>query len=184
MAYHHNAGYYMEQCNPYPAHQQHPSSYHQQNYYSHSYFCDFQFASGVAPVFPSNSPSVLTPTTLANLEQTFVDLNNQQADQSISAESGFVPPVINPIVIDPSNTQQMGIKREYEPSWDDDLSSCSSQDPDWNGPTSSKQYCVGTGSSLVPKIDPSTYLVANSRRPTGPRKDKRNERVSMTTLNK
>jgi len=138
------------------------------------------FAAGIAPSFPNSGPSVLTPTTLANLEQTFADLSNNQpgTDPSINTESGFVPPVVNPIVIDPANVQQMSIKREYDPSWDDDLSSCSSQDPEWNGPSSSKRMYMSPGGSLVPKIDPNTYLVANSRRPTGPRKEKRSDLMS------
>lgn len=141
------------------------------------------FASGIAPAFPCSSGSVLTPTTLANLEQTFSDLSNQQqqGDLSFNAESGFVPPVVNPIVIDPANINQMGIKREYDPSWDDEMSNTSSQEPDWNGPSGSKRFYRDpmANSSLVPKIDPNTYLVANSRRPTGPRKER--DTANMST---
>lgn len=136
------------------------------------------FASGLVPNYPSSGASILTPTTLANLEQTFVDLNNSQTDPSLAPESGFVPPVVNPIVIDPESSQ-MGIKREYDPSWDDDLSSCSSTDPEWSG--SGKRYCMDS-SSLVPKIDPNTYLVANSRRPTGPRRNKRDEKLTSEEI--
>lgn len=160
------------------------------------------FSSGVAPMFPvtSSTANLLTPTTLANLERTF-DLASQQQQQqqtgadhpqaatasavatsnsnnNSAAESGFVPPVVNPIVIDPA----MGVKREYDHSWDDDLSSCSSTDPDWNQGSGSKR--ARTDKPLVPHIDPQTYLMPNSRRPTGPRKERKNEMLPPDEVEK
>lgn len=144
------------------------------------------FSSGVAPSFPVSSANLLTPTTFANLERTF-DLANQTGasnEQSFGtggAESGFVPPVVNPIVIDPISSNSMGVKREYDHSWDDDLSSCSSTDPEWN-PTTGKR--AKTDRSLVPNIDPQTYLMPNSRRPTGPRKERNNEMLPPDEVEK
>lgn len=135
------------------------------------------FSAGVAPTFPiSSSNNLLTPTTFANLERTF-GLASQSGDNNTATttESGFVPPVVNPIVIDPASAagaSNMGVKREYDPNWDEELSSCSSTDPDWN-PSSGKRS--RTSKSLVPSIDPDTYLMPNSRRPTGPRKERKNE---------
>ena len=161
--------------------QQQPQYPQQQQYYNGCYFGDFQLISGVAPVYPTSSAaSILTPTTLNNLEQTFGLANEQQQRNS---ESGFVPPVVNPIVIDPSaaaaSASNMGVKREYDASWDDDHSSCSSTDPEWN-PTTAKR--PKTEKNLVPHIDPTTYLMPNSRRPTGPRKEKKKQNVSISHL--
>lgn len=133
------------------------------------------FAAGVTPQFPvaSSGAALLTPTSYAKLEQT-IDLALQETNsQAATTESGFVPPVVNPIVIDPSTSgMAMGVKREYDPNWDDG-SSCSSTDPDYN-PTTGKRARMGE-KSLVPHIDPNTYLMPNSRRPTGPRKERKNE---------
>lgn len=179
MAYYYPCRYAQTE-NPYPAHQHTSYQYQQQHYHPHqtyynpATFCDFQFSSGV-PTFPTSSgPSLLTPTTLANLEQTFnIAAQNQDTEQ---AESGFVTPVVDPIVIDPLvATADMGVKREFDPSWDDDLSSCSSRDPEWS--PSSKR--VKAEQTSVSNIDPDTYLMTNSRRPTGPRRDRGNERVSF-----
>jgi fos-like antigen len=155
------------------------------------------FSSGVAPAFPvSSAPALLTPTTFANLERSFDLARHTESDQQLQqqqqqqqtqavasssnggAESGFVPPVVNPIVIDPA--ANMGVKREYDPNWDDDLSSCSSTDPEWN--PSGKRSRLDK--SIVPHIDPNTFLMPNSRRPTGPRKERNNEMLPPAEVEK
>lgn len=143
------------------------------------------FSSGVAPSYPVNSGvGLLTPTTFANLERSF-ELASQSSDQvptSSAAESGFVPPVVNPIVIDPLNSgaNNMPVKREYDPSWDEDLSSCSSTDPEWNPLTKKRR----TDNTPVANIDPNTFLMTNSRRPTGPRKERNNEMLPPDEVEK
>lgn len=134
------------------------------------------FSEGVAPAYSAASTAnLLTPTTLANLERSF-DLA-PSADNTTTTESGFIPPVVNPIIIDPSVQRNMpaAVKREYDPRWEDDMSSCSSTDPEWNPSTSKRVKKEG---AAVPNIDPETYLMQNSRRPTGPRKERRNEAMS------
>lgn len=151
------------------------------------------FSSGVAPTFPvssaaSNGIPLLTPTTLNNLERSFEiasqepQIQQQQQQQVAStSESGFIPPVVNPIVIDPahSSSSSMGVKREYDANWDDDLSSCSSTDPEWN-PSAAKR----SRTDAVANIDPQTYLMTNSRRPTGPRKQRRDSNLQPDELQK
>lgn len=153
------------------------------------------FSSGAAPSFPVSSTSVpiLTPTTLNNLERSFEiassqELNTNNSAIATSSESGFIPPVVNPIVIDPAQQgtsagahQVMGVKREYDVNWDDDMSSCSSNDPEWN-PNSSKRS--RTDKNIVANIDPQTYLMTNSRRPTGPRKERRDSNMMPDELEK
>jgi len=131
-----------------------------------------------------SGPNLLTPTTFASIEHS-LGLGNNNRTTATTQESGFVPPVV-PIVIDPMTSgsyaggaSNMGIKREHNmvagvkrelDVWDDSLSSCSSTDPDYN-PT----YGAKREKTLVANIDPNTYLMPNSRRPTGPRRDRTNE---------
>jgi hypothetical protein len=168
-----NMAYYCYNSYPYPGQQQ---NFYQQQYYNGSCFPDLQFSAGLNPQYPtaaSSSANLLTPTTFASLERTLDLAISNDSSQHQAAESGFVPPVVNPIVIDPA---AMGVKREYDASWDDG-SSCSSTDPEWN-PSSKRRRT--DAKSIVPHIDPNTYLMPNSRRPTGPRKERKDEVVSVS----
>jgi fos-like antigen len=44
---------------------------------------------------PTRTTPTLTPTTLRNIEQTFIELQNEV--ESHQNEAGFVPPVVQPI---------------------------------------------------------------------------------------
>lgn len=60
------------------------------------------FQSTWAPAFTCGSVATvttptLTPTTIANLEQTFIDLQTVPVSASQHVQSGFVPPVIEPV---------------------------------------------------------------------------------------
>lgn len=44
---------------------------------------------------PTRTTSTLTPTTLRNIEQTFLDLQSQA--ESHHNQAGFVPPVVQPV---------------------------------------------------------------------------------------
>ncbi len=75
--------------------------------YTYGFPLDFQFAEGPAvPNFASSvaslSTPILTPTTLANIEQTFIELQSVttstgQQPQDLTRQSGFVPPIVAPI---------------------------------------------------------------------------------------
>ena len=97
--------------------------------------CDFQFADGPAiPTYVSSGTTpTLTPTTLASIEQSFIELSSlattsttstaSYSAQDLSRQSGFVPPVINP------SNANMGIKTEYYSDEYED------SDPEWMPPT-------------------------------------------------
>lgn len=167
------------------------------NYNNHHHYEYFQtLASGgtySTGIFTGTTPT-LTPTTIHNIEQTFFDLQGNNAsstnnamipsnlsglqhyqqpqDLTISRHSGFIPPIVEPInSIIPAMVQ---IKQEV---FDDNSMGSSEQDYFGGASTlgggSKRQRTHADGSYIVPNIDPNTYLVANSRRPTGPRKMKR-----------
>lgn len=109
--------------------------------------------SGAGPSFVSSAPTgttpILTPTTLANLEQSFIELQSvpvTTAAQDLSRQSGFVPPVINPIPAAPEMVQ------DYGDSYSE------SDDPDFEPPSSKRAK-------------------GYTRRPTGPRRS-RNEKLT------
>jgi len=132
------------------------------------------FAHPVTTISTGNTP-ILTPTTLANLEQTFIELSSvpSQASQSnIAAEvqptvtldsqiaihrsqSGFVPPVVD------------------QAAYSDE----SSNDQDWYTPPAKRihnEYSVNGSAILI-----ATDNTGNARkRPTGPRKRKLEEHLS------
>jgi len=122
--------------------------------------------SGAGPSFVSSAPTgttpILTPTTLSNLEQSFIELQSvpvTTAAQDLSRQSGFVPPVINPVTTAPEMVQ------DYADSFSDQ------SDEDWE-PPSSKRAKVGSGGNNY-----TTATSTSSRRPTGPRKP-RNEKLT------
>ncbi len=144
-------------------------------------FC-LQFAEAPAlPSYVSGTSAVLTPTTLANIEQSFIELASTPQTStstsvvgSFSVQSGFVPPVINP------GSGAMNIKSEYE-DYDD-------QDPDWN-PPGSKRMRGSEGQVIeISPYDTSAASPAPSaspgpRRHTGPRPPrKRDDSVSVNHL--
>jgi len=108
---------------------------------------------------------LLTPSTLANIEQTFIELSSVPAQASQSnmhqsnitlqrAQSGFVPPVIAQAV----------------------YSDESSNDQDWYTPPAKRvrsEYSVN-GSAIL--IAPDS--TSNRRRPTGPRRRKHEEQLT------
>ena len=159
--------------NPY-FYQNHPSGYFQ------------TLASGIFSTasFSGTTPT-LTPTTLHNIEQSFMQYQPNSTPVSISGqynaphstEGGFVTPVIHPAHNTP--TPVMVIKSEQDDFYYDDSSSRGS-DTDYS--IGGKRQKGEDGSYVVPNIDPSTYLVANSRRPTGPRKHRKVEPVSCTLI--
>jgi len=74
----------------------------------------------------TSTTDILTPTTLANLEETFLELQTNSGTLSVSnlpRESGFVPPVVDPV---PATSM---VKQEYDnyALYQDD----SGTDPDW-----------------------------------------------------
>ena len=94
----------------------------------------------------TSSSDLLTPTTLANLEQTLIDFQvGAPATTNLPRESGFVPPVINP---GPSTSSTM-VKQEYpEYLYDDDSSS---QDvDDWYSPGEKRQRFDSPGITMQP----------------------------------
>ena len=70
----------------------------------------------------------LTPTTLANIEQTFIELQSvptvRTASQDLQTQSGFVPPIVDPM---PSSRSQDYDYDNYDLSHDDS----ESMDSDW-----------------------------------------------------
>ena len=156
-------------------------------YYNHSQYWDsciypeisynFQFAEAPAiPTYVSTSTTpTLTPTTLTNIEQSFIELSSlaptsttataSYAAQDLSRQSGFVPPEIHP---------NIGIKTE---SYSDEYDS----DPEWMPPSGKRMR--GPEGSVI-EISPSnspastTSSTPGPRRHTGPR-PRRNEHVSI-----
>lgn len=112
------------------------------------------------------STPLLTPSTMANIEQTFIELSSVPAHASQSnmhqsnitlqrAQSGFVPPVIAQAV----------------------YSDESSNDQDWYTPPAKRvrsEYSVN-GSAIL--IAPDS--TSNRRRPTGPRRRKHEEQLTV-----
>ena len=150
-------------------------------------FLSLQFSDpgpSFAGAFTSVSSPVLTPTTLANLEQTFIELTavpsqassgvtnltttvSSQLPTDLSSQgprqSGFVPPVVD-----------LNIVPKTEPFYHDDSSS---SDPEWY-PSAKRQKTSVTGSAIVIAPDSTTAAAGQGRRrPTGPRRS-RNEHVS------
>ena len=76
-------------------------------------------------IVTGNTPT-LTPTTLASIEQTFIELTSvpaaSAATPDLSRQSGFVPPVVHP------SCSGMSIKSEYSDFGDD------SSDSNWGAP--------------------------------------------------
>ncbi len=143
-------------------------------------FC-LQFAEAPAlPAYVSGTTAVLTPTTLANIEQSFIDLASTPAQTStstsvvgsFSVQSGFVPPIINP------GSGAMNIKSEYD-EYDD-------QDPDWT-PPGSKRMRGSDGQVIeISPYDTSVASPASSaspgpRRHTGPRPPRKSD-LSVSLL--
>ncbi|XP_013406659.1 transcription factor kayak [Lingula anatina] len=98
----------------------------------------------------STPTSILTPTTIASLEQTFLDLSMPAVSTGMT-QSGFVPPVVDPSC---SNSRY-----SYEP--DEDSMSSTSTDPDWmptHGPKRSRnsEGKTGVNYSELAKKYPST----------------------------
>ena len=142
--------------------------------------CDFQFAE--APAIPtyvsSGTTPTLTPTTLASIEQSFIELSSlattsttstaSYSAQDLSRQSGFVPPVINP------SNANMGIKTEYYSDEYED------SDPEWMPPTGKRMRGAdGNVIEITPHGSPaSTSSTPGPRRHTGPR-PRKNENVSL-----
>lgn len=117
----------------------------------------------------------LTPTTLANLEQAFINLeSNQEVNTTIdlSRQSGFVPPVVDPVVTSSSMT-----KSDYMYSGDS-----SDNDPDWQ-PSPAKQprmtSVIRQNTSYMQNAN-SNGLVSSSTSTT-PRKGGRKPKNDMLT---
>ncbi len=153
--------------------------------------CLWQFAE--TPTFPSYVTSgatgttpTLTPTTLASIEQTFIELTSTLGSthttntttysaQDLSRQSGFVPPVINP---SGGASSHMGIKTEQY-SDDDD-----SEDAEWMPPGAKRRRDVnGRVIEITPSNSPASMTsTPGPRRHTGPR-PRRNEHVSTSKSN-
>ena len=75
--------------------------------YQQQYSCRFQYTTS-APFVTSGASltattPLLTPTTLASLEQTFIELQTvppTTTAQDLSRQSGFVPPIVDPVSSD------------------------------------------------------------------------------------
>ena len=138
--------------------------------------CDFQFAEA-PPIqtYASGTTPTLTPTTLASIEQSFIELaptsttsTASYSAQDLSRQSGFVPPVINP------SNANMGIKTEYYSDEYED------SDPEWMPPTGKRMRGAdGNVIEITPHGSPaSTSSTPGPRRHTGPR-PRKNENVSF-----
>ena len=152
------------------------------DYFTYPDFCcNFQFAEAPAiPTYVSTGTTpTLTPTTLANIEQSFIELSSlaptsttataSYSAQDLSRQSGFVPPVINPS----GANAVMGIKAEYYSDEFDD------SDPEWM-PSSGKRMRGPAGRviEISPSSSPASTSSTGPRRHTGPR-PRRNEHVSI-----
>lgn len=105
----------------------------------------------------SSSGAFFTPNTLLRIEQTLLDLESKT-------------PVSQ-------NAPAMVIKPESDY---DNCSNISGSDQESHD---SKSFLGDrSGKFHIPDIDPQTYLVANSRRPTGPRRSKTSEMVSYLNI--
>ena len=151
--------------------------------YSNRY-CSFQ-TSGIpftTAVSSTGFTPIFTPTSLANLEQTFANLTQQSgASNFVSRESGFVPPAV---ISEASSTPPMPVMVQIKSEIDYDTDHSSFGSESEYGASAAKRARYGEKSSKIniPDIDPNTYLVSNSRRPTGPRRVKKDEKVSTCVL--
>ena len=117
------------------------------HYQQSSAFSVLQYSGATANLVTGSSIPLLTPTTLANLEQSFTELANnnempvfeplqQPQTTHVNRESGFVPPVViipmNPVKQESSNYQQ---------NTAEDLS-----DSDWTPPGAKRMKVTAAGS--------------------------------------
>ena len=110
---------------------------------------------------------------IGNIEQAIINLAQAPSTSTVNRESGFVPPVVD-------QTNQMPVMvqiKSEQVDYDTDYSSVGSE-LEYGGPAA-KRGRYDQKKMSIPEIDPNTYLVANSRRPTGPRKMKKDESVNI-----
>jgi len=144
------------------------------------------FGSDTAAITP-----LLTPTSLASIEQ-MIDIHNEPAssatDLSISRESGFVPPLVNPLV---TSSSIMPVKQEFpEMTYGNFRSNATlvKDDPDWEPPSSKRMKVTSTSympvmtaaqSLSLPAVTPNaTVTSSGTHRPSGPRS--RKPHIEMT----
>ena len=138
-------------------------------------FSNTVVSTGITPVF--------TPTSFANLEQTIASLTQQQVNTNVavSRESGFVPPsIISEASVTPPMPVMVQVKSEVD--YDTDQSSLGSESDYGASSAKRARFSERSAKITIPDIDPTTYLVSNSRRPTGPRRIKKDENVSYIIL--
>lgn len=126
---------------------------------------------------------LLTPTTLASIEQMIQvhqEPENTATDLSLSRESGFVPPLVQPI----SSSSNMPIKQEFTDSYTYRSNMAAmKEDPDWEASSSKRQKLSATSylalttsatqASSLPAVTPNaTVTSSGTHRPTGPRSRK------------
>ncbi|ELU03492.1 hypothetical protein CAPTEDRAFT_170504 [Capitella teleta] len=120
---------------------------------------------------------MLTPSTLLSIEQVFALHNTQEKDIAVdlTTESGFVPPLVGP---KPTSSIPVMVKQEY------DEHEFVKEDPEWLPSGAKRQRLMsdseGSNSSfMLPDVSPnSTVTASGSRRPTGPRPQRSNQRLT------
>ncbi|OWF50320.1 fos-related antigen 1-like isoform X2 [Mizuhopecten yessoensis] len=123
------------------------------------------FVSGI-----TSMPS-LTPTTLANIERTFIELQavpavNTSQGQDPHTQSGFVPPIVDPVVTSERSNDAYG-----------DFGDSSASDPEWV-PVKQSRIELADGSSASKISDPMYPQVATSAPPGRKRRGARDVKLS------
>ncbi|XP_060077141.1 fos-related antigen 2-like isoform X1 [Ylistrum balloti] len=158
--YNHNSYY-----NRNPHHQMH--QYHAHNHRPSPYSVPSNsFVSGI-----TSMPS-LTPTTLANIERTFIELQavpavNASTGQDPHTQSGFVPPIVDPVTSERSND-----------AYGDYGDSNSASDPEWVPVAKRSRIELSDGSSASKTSDPMYSQVTTSVPPGRKRRGARDVKLS------
>ena len=119
---------------------------------------------------PTGTTTLLTPSTLHSIEQTFIELQNvPSTTTSQVTESGFVPPIVSSQTYTPP--QNMVIKTEYSDIYSDDSSR---DDPEWMPSEPSPKRMRGNGGNSVPMVTSTS-----TGRRTGPRGRRSDDDVSI-----
>ncbi|XP_033735917.1 fos-related antigen 1-like isoform X2 [Pecten maximus] len=125
------------------------------------------FVSGI-----TSMPS-LTPTTLANIERTFIELQavpavNASTGQDPHTQSGFVPPIVDPVVTSERSNDAYG----------DYGDSNSASDPEWVPVAKRSRIELSDGSSASKSSDPMYPQVTTSVPPGRKRRGARDVKLS------
>lgn len=112
-----------------------------------------------------HSTPTLTPTTLANLEQTFIELQavpagvNSSTGQDPNTQSGFVPPIVDPVI----SSERSNNRYEYT-----DVG-----DPDW---------VPGAKRARTDRQNGTTTMQVSSSTPVRKRRSLKDEKVNILKI--